>query len=133
MESNFLDPKDIALIGRQKNVVSLNYDKSIMITTDILKWATGSSSYPPSIYLNDSLNTTNVFSEDIILDTGSGPDFQSMVNGEKLVELLSWLIDTLMTHKNPPNACPIPDFFPEAIRRKLSMEDEILNKRVKSR
>lgn len=134
MESRFLDQKDIAIIGRQKNVISLNFDKSIMITTDILKCVDGSSTYPPSIYLDNDLNYVNILANDILLEsTNSTSDYQSIVYGEKLVELLKWIIELIKTHKHPPNAMAIPDFHADANARILGMESNLLNKRIKTR
>jgi len=134
MESHFLDPKDIAIIGRQKNVVSLNYDRSIIITTDILKCVDGSETYPPSIYLDNDLNYVNILAGDILLEsTNSTSDYQSIVYGEKLVELLKWIIEILKTHKHPPNAMAIPDFHADANSRIYGMDSHLLNKRIKTR
>jgi hypothetical protein len=134
MESHFLDSKDIAIIGRQKNVISLNYDKSIIITTDILKCIDGSKTYPPSIYIDNDLDHINLLAGDILLEsTNSTSDYQSVVYGEKLVELLKWIIEVLKTHKHPPNAIAIPDFHYEANSRMFDMDSDLLNKRVKTR
>lgn len=130
-----LDGKAIGLVGRQKNAVALEYDRSIVITTDIMKFNNeNQKKYPPSIIMDNDLDLINVVAKDLILESSdSTSQSQSIVYGENLVELLKWMIKVLMTHKHPPNASPIPDFFPEANNRVRNMEVDLLNRRVKSR
>ncbi len=126
------DPKSVAILGRNQNTIALNYDKSIVITTDILKFNSGSN--PPEITLDDIKDRIGVLAKEIILSgNGSTRTPESMVYGESLVELLRWIIDILVTHKHPPNAAPIPTFFDDAATRSRNLEVDLLNKRIKTR
>lgn len=129
---DFIDGKAIALIGRNKNSVVLEYDKGVLITTDILQHNLDASE--PHIELDDIDQAIQVFAKNILLEAkNSNVDPQSIVFGERLVELLRWMIRVMKTHKHPPNGSPIPDFFKEADRRSNNMEDILLNKHVKSK
>jgi len=133
---DYLDTKSVAIIGREQNGVVLNYDRSIIITTDILKWSENvdDSLQTPTITLDELSEKVEVFAKNVLLNgDGSTRDPESVVYGESLVELLRWMITVLKTHKHPPNASPIPDFYVEADSRYRNMEKTLLNKRVKSR
>lgn len=124
--------KDIAMMGRQQNAVVLQYDKTIVITSDILQHRKDETE--PHITIDAVEEKIDLFAQEILLESkDSNHAVESIVYGESLVELLRWMIDVLKTHKHPPNAVPIPDFFGEATSRARSMEDDLLNKQVKSR
>ena len=127
----FIDETDIAIVGRQQNAAILKYNKSIIITTDILKWG---HKEKPSVEIKDDLESIEMFAKDFMLETkDSNRKPESLVYGESLVDLLQWIITTMMTHKHPPNGPPIPDFFSEANSRTRNMELDILNKHIKTR
>ena len=129
---DILNSKDIAVMGRKQNAVVLEYERSIVITTDILKH--NQTAKEPHITLDDVQEKVEVFAKDVELAAkNSTRDPESVVYGESLVELLRWIIDVLKTHKHPPNASPIPDFYSEANSRSRSMEDDLLNKHVRTR
>ena len=124
--------KDIALMGRQQNAVVMQYDKTIVITSDIVKHQ--KDEQEPHITIDAVAEKIDLFAKQIMLEgKDSNHAAESVVYGESLVELLRWMIDVLKTHKHPPNAPPIPDFFGEATSRARSMDSDLLNKRVKSR
>ena len=127
---DILDPKDVALIGRNQNGVILKYDKQIIITSDILKH--NENQFEPHITLDDVEHKIDLFAKNILLEGKQHRSPESIVYGESLVELLRWMIDIMKTHKHPPNGLPIPDFFPEANRRAKNMENVLLNKRVQT-
>lgn len=128
---NQIDSKSIGVIGRKQNAIILNYDKSIVITSDILKYKENKS---PTIVIDDELSKIELFAKEILLSgKDSSRNAEPIVYGDKLVDLLRWMITILMTHKHPPNAAPIPDFFVEANSRSRNMEVDLLNKRIKSR
>ena len=134
---DILDGKDIGILGRQQNAIALKYNKSIIITTDILKLNEGGAKGDkdePSITLDDISHKIDIFAKQILLDgKGSQREAQSSVYGENLVELLTWIIKTIKTHHHPPNAPAIPDFHAEANSRLLNMEYDLLNKQVQTR
>jgi len=129
---SLVSKKSIAIIGRQKNGLVLDHDKSIQVTTDI-----ENKDEPTSINLDYIESKLEQYANDILLastsDAGKSKKPESIVYGESLVELLKWMIKILKTHKHPPNAPPIPTFFKEADNRSSTMEEDILNKHVKSR
>jgi hypothetical protein len=50
---------------------------------------------------------------DIILDSTQNPGGTeySVPYGERLVQLLEFILQTMMSHSHPPSAPPTPDFF----------------------
>lgn len=127
---DILDPKDIGLIGRKQNGVILKYDKQIVITTDILN--NNDNQYEPHITLDDVEHKIDLFAKNILLEGKQHRLSESIVYGESLVELLRWMLTIMKTHKHPPNAPPLPDFFVEADSRSRGLEDTLLNKRVRT-
>ena len=123
----------VAMRGRPDNSIQLNGDKSIIITTDLLKF----NDETPHTHLTlDDIsqkidliaNQINLLSNESSLPDGST---QSIVFGERLVEILDWIIDKLVTHQHPPNAPPINTFFTEASNYRSNMDSYILNKNVR--
>lgn len=133
----FVKNSDIAIIGRGdgKNAVVLGDDGSITISSSMVD--TNSDKETESISVKDVEEKILILAKNIeIFSKGSDRNAESLVYGESLVELLKWIIKILMTHKHPPNAPPIPSWFPEAENRMAEMSDDkngILNKMVKSR
>lgn len=123
----------VALRGRPNNSIHLNGDKSIIITTDLLKF----NDETPHTYvtLDDISQKIDLIGDQINLlsNQSSLPnnELQSIVYGERLVEILKWIIDKLVTHQHPPNAPPINTFFTEANNYKINMDSYILNKNVR--
>ena len=110
----------------------LNYDKSIVLTADILKYNT--SGETSTIRMSNEPSNIEVIAKDILFESNGSPrNPESIVYGESLVELLKWMITTLMNHKHPPNAAPIPDFFQEANNRMRNLEVDLLNKRIRTK
>ena len=134
---DFLDHRDIAIVGRTKNTLLLKYDKSIIITTDILKWnesVDDGIKKIPTISLDEISNKIDMFAKDFLIETKDSQRLaESVVYGESLVDLLRWIITTLKTHTHPPNGIAIPDFHVEANNRYRNMEVDLLNKHIKTR
>ena len=123
--------RDIAILGRPQNAVVLQQDRTIVISTDILRSSDGDETH---ITLDALEEKIEILSQDILLagSKGKGHAPEPIVYGDALVETLIWMIDVLRTHKHPPNAPPIPDFEPEAIKRRGKLETYLLNQSVKS-
>ena len=126
--------RDIAILGRPQNAVVLQQDRTIVITTDILKTSDDDDAH---ITLDALEEKIEILSQDILLagSKGKGHAAEPIVYGDALVETLRWILAVLMTHKHPPNAPPIPDFFAGsegAISRRKDMETYLLNQQVKS-
>ena len=111
MSQKNLSKTSTSLVGRKKNALVLEENGLITITTNI------DSTSPTIVRLNPDTNEILISGGTILVISDSHKDLQSdfsMVYGERLTEILQWLINTLMTHSHPPNAPPIPDFFQKA-------------------
>jgi len=129
---DFIHPKSVGLIGRKQNGIILDYEKSILITTDILKH--NESGKEPHMTFDQAEEKIELFAKEMLLEAkNSRRDPESIVYGESLVELLKWMIDVLKTHSHPPNAPAIPNFHGEANKRLRTMDKDLLNKQIKSR
>lgn len=129
---DFLDVKDIAFLGRNKNGMILKYDKSIVLSSDVIKTLDGVDA--PSISLDAVESNLELLAEDIVLSSTENNNQEfSIVYGERLVELLKWIIKILKTHQHPPNNAPINTFFYEADGWVERMDTYLLNKRVRSK
>jgi len=127
-----LNKDSVGLIGRNKNAISLEYDKSIIITSDILK--TNSNEETTSITLDSIEEEIFAISKSMYLySTENNNDPQSIVYGERLVEVLTWIIKRLKDHQHPPNNIPINTFFDKADYYIDNMDSYLLNKRIKTR
>lgn len=123
-----LNQDSVGLIGRQKNVVELKYNKSILISSDILK------TDAPSMTLDAQEETLELLAKDILLyGADNNNDPYSVVYGERLVEVLTFILKTLKEHSHPPNNIPINTFFEKADYWIDNMDPYLLNKRVVSR
>ena len=124
--------KGVALIGRQQNGVVLDYEKSVIITTDILKYPNDEES--ASITLDEQFKHITIKANDLLLEArDSARTPESSVYGESLVDLLQWIISVLKTHTHGPDTPPIDTFYNEANSRSSNMSSNLLNKRVKTR
>ena len=124
----------VALRGRGPNCVELAEDQSITITADIVKHNNDEKN--TTISLQNDPKKIEMISDAIEIISNLAPtsgESQSIVFGEKLVEILRWMIEQLMTHSHPPNAPPINTFFNEARNYSSNMEDLILNKNVRTK
>ncbi len=124
----------IALRGRRENSISLVEDKSIVITTDILKHNTNKPN--TTITLDDVSKQIDALADTINLYSNNPPGDitpQSMVYGERLVEILKWLIETMVTHSHPPNAPAINTFHDKATEYHSNMDTYILNHNIKTK
>jgi hypothetical protein len=112
---------EVRLSGRTRNIIELDDKGNIIIEADQV-----------SIELiNDSIK---VLAQDIILSADLSKESReySIVYGEKLVDILRFILRTLKMHKHPPNASPTPDFYPEADRILENIEN-ILNTNVRTK
>lgn len=127
-----LDPSSIAILGRKKNAIVLDYNQSILITSDITKTRDGVE--VPSITLDSVESNLELLAKDIVLSAIDSPNQDySLVYGERLIELLKWIIKILKTHQHPPNNVPINTFFYEADNWIERMDSYLLNKHVRSK
>lgn len=134
------DVDDIAIVGKEnQNAMVLYQNKSILISSDILAHndsiSKNKAPAEPHISIDAVEEKIDILANEILLagSGGTGHAPEPIVYGEALVETLRWMIDVLKTHKHPPNAAPIPDFFDAATSRQNDMETYLLNQSVKSR
>ena len=124
----------VALRGRKENALVLNENKSIIITSDILKHNSGDKN--STITIEEIPKQIQIISDSIDILSNLAPSKnnpQSVVFGESLVEILKWMIDVMVTHTHPPNAPPINTFFVKANKYSDNMENLILNKNVRTK
>lgn len=121
-----MKPDSTGVIGRSGSQIELDFDKNIKMTTD--------ESQDNSIIINDKENIVKMSSGDILLSSINNTNEEySILYGERMLELLRWIIFVLKTHSHPPNAEPIPDFFDEANKWIQKLDDYLLNKNVRTR
>lgn len=136
----------IGLAGRPGNSLELMDNGNIEISTDTNK---PNFEVEAALLFDKAEEELRAIAKDIVLDsriqtrTGRGEtaeagnegagDEYSLPYGERLVELLRFILQTLKTHSHPPNAPPKPTFFKEATEYQVRMEDWLLNKNVRHR
>lgn len=121
----------VALSARPGNVVELKDNKDINITTDS---ANTRRRNEVTIFMNDEDKKINIDADEVILSStnaGERNEEYSLPKGELLVELLDFMLETLMTHTHPPNSPPHPTFFERAITYKANLKSWLLNNKVK--
>ena len=124
--------RDIGLSGRENNALILYEHKNITISTDILN----NKDNQPKITMDHENNETIFQSNDMKFLSNSDDSLnedQSIVFGERLVEVLKFIMNRLMDHHHPPNNIPVNTFFKEANKYINDMDEYLLNKHVKSR
>lgn len=118
----------VGLVGRSGCQLELQFENNISITTNSKK----ENSETANISLSESQNSIRLNSKEIVLESQDNTNQEySMVYGERLIELLKWIIQTLKTHSHPPNAAPIPDFFQEADKWTRRLESYLLNDNIR--
>lgn len=123
---------DVALQGRGENAVVLPESGSVIITSNVL--ATNSNTDTQSIVLDVIEARITAISDEILLASAqSKTESEPIPFGNRLVELLQWILEIMKTHSHPPNAPPINTFFTEADRRSRNMKQDILNPYVHTR
>jgi len=122
----------VAMAGRPGNTVELKDDGKIVLTTDVNRDRLDAQA---NITMDRDENEIRVSSEDIIFESTAnqaGDEF-AVPYGERLVELLRFILQTMKTHSHPPNSPPTPDFFVQADRYLRDLEDWLINKNVRTR
>lgn len=136
----------IGLAGRPGNSIELHDNGNIELSTDTNKDNFQAES---AMIFDKAEEELRAIARDIVLDStiksrsGRGNtaeagneeagDEYSLPYGERLVELLRFILQTLKTHSHPPNAPPKPTFFAKATEYQVRMEDWLLNKNVRTR
>jgi hypothetical protein len=110
------DPNSIYVVNRSGSSIRLSNEKTIYITTDVLKHSKDED--VPTIEINETDQHMNFESATMLLNSYSShlaadQDF-STVYGERLVEILKWIIATLKTHRHGPHAMAYTDFHTKA-------------------
>ena len=130
MSNRDLDSKTLSIIGRDNNAVILDKNGDVIITTDLL-----TDNPECSLTFEKIDKILHAMSDLIILDgRRSGNAYTGSVPyGERLVEVLKWIIEVMLSHSHPPNAAAIPDFHTKAFTYLRILDDWLLNERVKHR
>jgi len=129
------DYKDIALVSREKSGIALYPNKTIVITTDFIK--NGKREQSTEITLDDESSNVKLLAKSILFESSEsnlipGEDY-STIYGERLIEILRWIIQVLKTHSHGPNSPAVPDFHKDADEWLRKMTSYILNENVKTR
>lgn len=124
-----MDNDSVGVRGRAGNQLELPFDGSVILTTT----RDEPLGETVSLQLNREGDSILVIDRLIMNALGHTNDSYSIVYGERLIELLRWIIQTLKTHSHPPNATPVPTFFPEADKWLRKMDEYLLNKDVRSK
>lgn len=126
---------EVAITNPQGSSVKLTPEKSIVLTSDIVAYNRRED--VPTLEVQYDPSRVTVAAESAIIASFHSPLREgleySVVYGERLVEVLEWIVQTLMTHSHPPNAPAIPDFHPQANSYLATMEDYLLNRNVRTR
>lgn len=129
------DYDDAAFSHRSGSTVLLTADKNVHITTDIL--ASNNGNPTPNVSLNSVEESVNVLAKQINIASYSskisGDTTYSVVYGERLVEILKWIIEVLKTHSHGPNSPAVPTFHPEANKYIDNMTEYLLNENVRTK
>ena len=145
MAFDYIRRNSVEIVGRGWNAISLQPNKSIIITTDLLKT---SLEYSDSglisgkeeeckIELDAIEQNVKIISNEILLmsrhkSNSKSPDETiPLVYGTRLIEVLNWIIKVLKNHSHPPNGKPIPDFYPKADYYISNMSEYLLNDNVR--
>lgn len=120
----------VSVSARGGNTLELKSTGDIRLTTDI-QTETPSA----AIQLSNEESEVRVEAADIVLSSTINPAGieYAVPYGERLVELLRFILQTLKTHSHPPNSPPTPDFFVQADRYLRDIEGFLLNKNVRTR
>ena len=110
------DPNSIYVVNRTGSTIQLSNEKTVIITSDILKHSKNED--VPNIEISDSSSSMTFESATMLLNSydshlGEGQSFAT-VYGERLVEILRWIIETLKTHRHGPHTAAYPDFHTKA-------------------
>jgi hypothetical protein len=127
------DYKDIAIVNKNASGFAIYPDKSIIITNDFIK--NKNSEDTSTIYIGESI--VEVSSNNILLGSFESRlpqnESYSTVYGERLVEIIRWIINVLKTHSHGPNSPAIPNFHSKADEILRNMNTSLLNNKVRTR
>lgn len=103
-----LDTKDVSILGRDKNGIILASNGDIIIKPDVL-----TDNVSIEFSKVDSKLTIKTKTASIVTDS-TNSEVYTVPYGERVEEILTWLIETMLTHQHPPNAPATPDFHQKA-------------------
>jgi len=114
---------DVGIQGRGKSGVKCEIDNTVKVE----------SNENTFIELSEIKKSIELLANKMELNSNLNPESsgQSIVYGEKLLGIIRWMIDVMLTHTHPPNGIAIPDAnINSALSKKRDMEKLILNKNI---
>ena len=122
----------VAISARDNNSIQLSDTGDIDLSTDKTKSRLDAEA---TISLSKEHQEARVAANDIILETtaNQGGEEFAVPYGERVVELMRFILQTMKSHSHPPNAPPTPDFFVQADRYLNDLEEWLINKNVRTR
>lgn len=123
----------IALLARPGNGIVMDDDGNLKLTLDV-----NENNPPADLLMTQTEDTSEIRARalEIILDSTANPGGTeySVPYGERLVQLLEFILQTMMTHSHPPSAPPTPDFFGPATEYiRLMRQGWLTNENVRTR
>lgn len=122
----------VALSARDNNSIELTDSGDVKLTTDKTKDRLQAE---VTIILDKENESLRMSARDIVLEStvNAGGTEYSVPYGERLVELLRFILQTMKTHSHPPNSPPTPDFFVQADRYLRQLDEWLINKNIRTR
>lgn len=122
----------VAISGRFGNVVECLDNNDINIKTN----SSATSRHDiVNIFMDDKSKKINIDADEVVLSSTNSGESEieySLPYGERLVELLDFILEILMTHQHPPNAAPNPTYwFEKANSYKAQLKSWLLNNKVR--
>jgi len=121
----------VSMSARKNNSVVLYDDKGVRITTDVTE-----DQPEVEMVLDALLSESRIKGNDIVLDSYLGRNGieYAVPYGERLVQLLKFMLKAMLTHSHPPNTPPTPeDWTRKAIDYIAEIDDWLINKNVRTR
>lgn len=124
--------ESVALTARPGNTIELTDDGNLILTRDS---ANDDRRREASLTITEEEART--IAENIILDSRVADDSReeyALPYGERLVELLRFILSAMLSHSHPPNTPPTPEEWTRtAIEYRAKLDDWLLNKNVRTR